>query len=138
MPISKQLILHGSIILLLGLLCGWPYARALIRGKSEVSTNAWRVAHLSLPIAAILLFAMAAVLPQLRISSATRAWMAWLFIVSSYAFTVALTLGACYGFRGLTFDPPLINRAVYAGNMLGAALSLIGSILLVWGAYVSL
>lgn len=138
MPISKQLILHGSIILLLGLLCGWPYARSLIRGKSEVSSNAWRVAHLSLPIAALLLFALAAVLPQFRISVVTRAWMAWLFIVSSYAFTVALTLGASCGFRGLTFEPPLINRVVYAGNMLGAALSLIGSILLVWGAYVSL
>jgi hypothetical protein len=138
MPIAIQLILHGSIILLIGLLCGWPYARALIRGKSEVSTNAWRVAHLSLPIAAILLFALAAVLPQLRISGAMRAWMAWLFIVSSYAFTVALTLGASCGFRGLTFVPPLANRLVYAGNMLGAALSLVGSILLVGGAYVSL
>src|SRR6185295_4099299 len=110
MPIAKQLILHGSIILLLGLLCGWPYARALIRGKSETSTNAWRVAHLSLPIAAILLFALAAVLPQLRVTGAMRAWMAWLFIVSSYAFTVALTLGASCGFRGLTFEAPVTNR----------------------------
>jgi hypothetical protein len=138
MPLAKQLIFHGSVVLLWGLLCGAPYARALIRARSEVSTNAWRVAHLSLPIAGILLFALAGVVPQLRLSGSVAALMVWSFIASSYAFALALTLGAHYGFRGLSSRPSLLNRVVYAGNMAGAVLSLLGSIVLVWGAYAAL
>ena len=138
MPLAKQLVFHGSVILLVGLLCCWPYARALIRAKSETSVNAWRVAHLSLPIAGILLFALAAVMSQLQLSASAAALMTWSFIASSYAFAVALTLGAHYSFRGLTSKPPLLNRVVYLGNMVGAILSLLGSILLVWGAYAAL
>ena len=138
MSLAKLLTFHGSVILLLGLLCGWPYARALIRAKSEIGTNAWRVAHLSLPIAAILLFALVAVVPLLQLSATAAAWMVWSFIASGYAFAIALVLGAYYGFRGLSSKPPLLNRVVYLGNMVGAVLSLLGSILLVWGAYAAL
>lgn len=138
MPLAKQLIFHGSVILLIGLLCGWPYARALIRAKSKTSVNAWRVAPLSPPIAGILLFALAAVVPQLQLSASAVALMGWSFIASSYAFAVALTLGAHYGFRGLTSKPPLLNRVVYLGNMVGAVLSPLGSISLVWGGYAAL
>ena len=138
MLLARLLTFNGSAILLLGLLCGWPYARALVRPKSEISLNAWRVAHLSLPIAAILLFALIAVLPLLQLSATAAAWMVWSFIASGYAFAIALVSGAWYGVRGLTFKPPLANRVVYVGNMVGAVLSLLGSILLVWGAYAAL
>lgn len=138
MSLANHLIFHGSVILLVGLLCGAPYAQAIIRRKPEATIHAWRVAHLSLPIAGILLFALVAVVPQLQLSAFVVALMVWAFVVSSYAFTVALTLGAHYGHRGLTPKPPFLNRIVYVGNVLGAIASLVGAVLLVWGAYAAL
>lgn len=138
MSLTKQLIFHGSTILLVGLLCGAPYGRAIVGGKAEATVNAWRLAHLSLPIGAILLFALAAVVPQLQLHAFALALMVWAFVVSGYAFTVALPLGAYYGHRGLTSKPPLLNRVVYTGNVIGALSSLVGAVLLVWGAYAAL
>ena len=46
MSLTKQLIFHGSIILLVGLLCGAPYGRAIVRCKLEATVQAWRLAHL--------------------------------------------------------------------------------------------
>jgi len=138
MSLTKQLIFHGSVILFVGLLCGAPYGRAIVRGKPEATVHAWRVAHLSLPIGGILLFALAAVVPQLQLSFSLVALMVWAFVVSGYAFAVALPLGAHYGHRGLTSKPPFLNRVVFAGNVVGATGSLFAAVLLVWGAYAAL
>ena len=138
MWLTKQLVFHGSTILLVGFLCGAPYGRAIVRGKGEAAVHAWRVAHLSLPIGAILLFSLAAVVPQLQLSASVAAVMVWAFVVSGYAFTVSLPLAAHFGHRGLTSEPPFLDRVVYVGNMLGAVSSLVGAVLLVWGAYAAL
>jgi len=45
---AKQLIFHGGVILLAGLLCGAPLGSAVVRRKSEETVRAWRVAHSSL------------------------------------------------------------------------------------------
>ena len=138
MSLTKQLILHGAIILLVGFLCGAPYGRAIVRGKPEPIVHGWRVAHLSIPIGGILLLALAAVVAQLQLSSSLMTLMVWAFIVSGYAFTAALPLGAHYGHRGIASKPPFINRVVFVGNVIGAITSLVGAVLLVWGAYAAL
>jgi hypothetical protein len=138
LSLAKQLVFHGGVILLVGLLCGAPYGRAIVRGKPEAVVRAWRVAHASLSMGGILLIALAAAVPQLQLSGFFTASMVWAFVVSSYAFAAALPLGAHYGHRGLTFKPPFLNRVVYAGNVVGAIGSLVGAVLLVWGAYAAL
>lgn len=128
---THQLALHGAIVLLIGLLCGAPYARAIKRAAPAAMQHAWRVAHASLPIGATLMFAIAALLPQWRIA----AWLQWgivlNLIVSGYAFCAALPLGAATGHRGLGNGGPLLARVVYAGNLLGAVTSLLASVLLI-------
>jgi hypothetical protein len=42
---TTQLIFHGAVILLVGLLCGAPLGSAVVRGKPEETVRAWRVAH---------------------------------------------------------------------------------------------
>ncbi|MDP5008152.1 MAG: hypothetical protein NWQ13_03985, partial [Glaciimonas sp.] len=59
---ARHLIFHASMVLLLGLLCGIPYAKVINRDGEEVKLRAWRVAHLALPIGAILMLAIAAVM----------------------------------------------------------------------------
>ena len=135
---TRQLILHGGIILLAGLLCGAPFGSAVIRGKSEATVRAWRVAHSGIVMGGIMLLVIGLVLPHLQLGDSGRELLIVSFVASGYGFTIALPLGAQYGHRGLTSESPLVNRLVYAGNMIGAAGSLVGTLMLIWGAYAAL
>lgn len=135
--IMKQLILHGSIILLIGLIAGAPYGRAILKKQSDNTVHIWRMAHLSLPIAATLLFAIASFITLLGVSDALKWSIAILFIVSTYAFGFAMFLGAPSGERGLTLRGPVIAKIAHAGHMTGALTSLVASIILVYAAWVT-
>jgi hypothetical protein len=135
---TKQLILHGGVILLLGLLSGVPFGRAIVHVKSEAAVRAWRVAHSGLSMGGVLLLALALVVPQLQLGASALALLVWAFVASGYAFAVALPLGAHYGHRGLTCAPPFLNRVVYFANMIGVVGSLVGTLTLLWGAYAAL
>jgi hypothetical protein len=132
---TKQLILHGGIILLVGLLSGVPFGRAVVRGKPESVVRGWRVAHSGITLGGVLLLVLASVVPQLRLGASMRVFLVWAFVASSYGFAVALPLGAHYGHRGLNSAPPFLNRVVFLGNMIGVAGSLAGVFILLWGAY---
>lgn len=71
---SRYLAFHGAIVLLVGLLCGALYGLAIRRGASDNVVQRWRVAHASLPIGAILMFAVAGILPLLSASRACQ-WL---------------------------------------------------------------
>ncbi len=135
---SNQLIFHGAIVLLFGLVLGVPYARAIKRGAPAPIVNSWRVAHLSLPIGATLMFAIAAVLPALTVSTPVAWIIAIALIVSSYAFCVATPLAAITGERGLASGGVGLGQLVYLGNMLGAWSSLVAALTLVFAAFMSL
>jgi hypothetical protein len=135
---TKQLILHGGIILLVGLLSGIPFGRAVVHGKPEATVRGWRVAHSGITLGGVLLLALSSAVPHLQLSISARALLVWAFIASSYGFAVALPLGAHYGHRGLSYVPPFLNRMVYLGNIIGVAGSLVGAFILLWGAYAAL
>ena len=101
-PSSRYLVFHGTIVLLIGLLCGAPYGRAINGGTAGHIVYSWRVAHLSLPIGAILMFAVAMLLGSFAVPGEIKQLIANLLIVSGYSFSVALPLGAMVGERGLS------------------------------------
>lgn len=135
---SRHLIFHGAIVLLFGLLCGAPYARAIKRNAPAHIVHAWRVAHLSLPIGATVMLAVAAVLSSMAAGAGLKWLIAISLIVSSYAFCFSLPLSATVGHRGLSAQGPLAAKLVYAGNLLGAWASALGSAVFIYAAYVSL
>ena len=135
---ARQLIFHGSVVLLIGLFAGFPYARVILKKRADNIIHAWRVAHQSLPIGAILLFALASFIALLDASNAFKWALSILFIVSAYAFAFALILGPIVGQRGLTSCGPMSAKLVYSGNIVGVITSLIGALLLVYSAWVSL
>jgi hypothetical protein len=135
---ARYLVFHGAIVLVIGLLCGGPYGRAIARQAAPQVVNSWRVAHLSLPIGAILMFAVAPLLGSFAVTETIRALIAALLIVSSYSFCAALTLAPVVGHRGLSPAGPLSAKVVFAGNAVGAVTSLLGAFVLVYAAFVSL
>ena len=135
---SRHLFFHGTVILLLALLAGIPYGKAILKKKADNIIFAWRVAHSALTMGAILMFALAPILSQLNVSLKIMWFIATLFITSGYAFTFALYLGPTVGYRGLSSRGPLPAKLVYFGNSIGALTSLLGSMLLLYAAWLSL
>lgn len=135
---QKQLLLHGAVILLIGFACGAPMGRSIVRGRPEAVVRAWRVAHSSLVAGGALLLVLAGVVGHLKLTGWALSLMAAAFIASSYAFALALPLGAHYGVRGLTAEPPGLNKVVYLGNILGVAGFFAGGLVLLWGAYAAI
>lgn len=135
---SRHLIFHGAIVLLFGLLLGAPYARAIKADAAAHIVNAWRVAHLSLPIGATLMFAVAAILPLMLVNVNVQWVIAASLIASGYGFCVSTPLAAITGQRGLASGGVGLGKLVYHGNMVGASGSVIASVVLLYAAFVSL
>ncbi len=135
---SRLLFFHAVIILLISLLAGFPYGRAILSKKPPSLVHAWRVAHGSLAVGAALMMALAAVLSGLKVSETIHLIIAWLYIISGYGFAFALILGPLVGARGLHAKGPLSAKAIYGGNVVGAVTSLGGTLLLLYAAFVSL
>ena len=134
----KQLVFHGGIIFLIGLLCGVPFGQAIARGKSDAVIRAWRVAHAGVTAGGVWLLVLATVVPQLRLGTTATLILVWASIASGYGFALALPLGAYLGYRGLKLGPPLANGLVYVANVIGVVGSLVGACLLLVGAYSAL
>jgi hypothetical protein len=135
---SRHLILHAAIVLLFGLLLGVPYARAIRRNAAAHIVNSWRVAHLSLPIGATLMFAVAALLPSFTAPASVSWAIAVALIISSYGFCVSTPLAAVTGQRGLSSESVGLGKLVYLGNMVGAWASVVAAVALLYAAFVSL
>jgi hypothetical protein len=86
----------------------------------------------------ILGLAVAAVLSSLSVGDSIKSWLAWTWAVSNYGFCVSLPLGAMVDQRGRTWEKPLSNQLVFAGNMVGLGASSVGTVVLLYAAYVSL
>ena len=135
---ARYLLFHAAVILLIGLLAGIPYGKAILNKKSESLIHAWRVAHGALALGAALMIALSAILTSLQVTHLVKQALALAFVVSAYGFAFALTIGPLVGARGLRFTGTFSAKAVYAGNIIGAGASLIGTFILLYAAFVSL
>lgn len=135
---ARHLAFHAAIVLLIGLLCGIPYGRAIIRKAPEQFIHSWRVAHVSLPLGATLMLGVAGILSPLKIEAEVKWVITMALIVSSYAFCISLPLAAIVGNRGLSFQGAPVARLIFIGNSLGAWTSIIAAIVLVYAGFASL
>jgi hypothetical protein len=135
---ARQLVLHGSVVLLLGLLFGAPYAKAIKNNAPAQIIHSWRVAHQSLPIGATLMLAVAAMLGFFQVGQEVKWALSSSLIVSGYAFCISTPLAAITGDRGLAVGSKGAARLVYLGNMVGAVTSLVAAALLLYSACRSL
>lgn len=136
--LQRQLLLHGSIVLLVGLLSGAGFAEAITGAQGEQAERAWRVAHTGLSLGGALFIAIAMALPTLVLTERVVSLLTWSLVASGYGFAVALPFGAAIGMRGLEPVGPASNLVVFIGNTIGSLGSLVGVLLFIWGALRSL
>jgi hypothetical protein len=138
---SKYLALNGSIVLLIGLLCGYPFGVAILK-KDEELIRAWKLAHGSLTLGGALSLAIAACLSFLKLDIDYQAIVSISYIVSGYSFSGALLLEPVWRVRGLKWSKKSESRNknnfVFVCNSLGAVSSLTGTIALIIGIWCTL
>lgn len=131
--LRHRMIFHGAVVIVLGLLAGFPYALA-ITGQMEGDLRAWRMAHLEGVLNGLLVIAVAAAAARLTLTQGKQRLLAWSLVLMAYGNAVASVLGAIFGVRGLEPAGPAMNLVVYGIFMLAVVGVLVGLVLLAQAA----
>ncbi len=129
-----RVVFHGAIVLLIGLLCGIPFARAIAGGTDADLVRAWRVAHVGIVAGGLWGIATGPALRHVAFGAWGASWLVGSLVVSMYAFAVALILGPLAGVRGLVAQGPPMNLVVFTANMVASAAAVLAAVLLAVGA----
>ncbi len=89
--------------------------------------------HLIFHSALVLVAGLLVGVPYGRAVHRNASWVA-----SNYGFCFSLPLSAMVDQRGHTLAKPLSNQLVFVGNMVGLGASSVGTVVLLYAAYVSL
>ncbi len=129
----RHLLVHGSIVTLIGVLMGLPYWGAIVYGAHAETTRSWRVAHAFLCVDGMLILVAGLIVPRLALGDIAIRVLAAAFIGSGYAFVAAFVAGALTGFRGLTPRPHGWRTLLFLAHLLGALGVLTGLFLMLFG-----
>lgn len=129
----RFLLVHGSIVLLAGLLAGIPFWLAIIGEAQSGVVRAWRVAHTTLIACGLTILVAGIVSPHLALSGGLHTFLCWAFVISGYSFVFALVVGAATGQRALTPLPLGVNTLLFAGHFIGATGAILGVCVFLYG-----
>ena len=132
------MVLHGALIVFLGLVFGIPFGSAIVNGWGEEAVRAWKLAHLEGLMNGMLVLVLGLALPRLGLGGRKPALLAWSMIVAGYGNTVGGAVGAIAGVRGLEPEGPAMNAFVFACFMVGMWGALVAVALAIWGAWATL
>jgi len=109
--LRARMIYHGAVVVMLGLLAGFPHAFVLT-GQLAGEERAWRMAHLEGLLNGMLVLLAAAASSWLVLSARQQAWLAGSLVAAAYGNVIASTLGATFGVRGLGLTGPPANAVM--------------------------
>jgi hypothetical protein len=125
-----QFALHGSIVLLGGLVGGLFFARAIGQGRGEV---AWRVVHAGGCSAGVMLLAVAVPSQWMTLGAIPSIIMSVGFIVGTYLLCLGMYIAAIWDTRGIPGGGTPLNRLISGLYGTGTVMTLIGGVHLVYG-----
>lgn len=129
---AVYLALNGVLILLVSLISGRWFSRAITTKGNEV---AWRVVHSGGSMGGIMLIAFSSLVSLLVLSPWAMVVFVWSSIAGTWLFILAMIAAAVTGERGLTNGGSLINQGIYHTYIVAAFSSLVGCGILLAGLY---
>jgi len=131
--LRAQMVFHGAIVVMLGLLAGFPHA-FVITGQLAGEERAWRMAHLEGLLNGMLVMLAGAVGGALELGASQQRWLVWSLVAAAYGNVVASVLGASVGVRGLARAGPPANAVMnllfwvaIGGILVGVGLLIVGA-----------
>ncbi|HEU4881100.1 MAG TPA: hypothetical protein VFT45_02610 [Longimicrobium sp.] len=128
---QRRLVLHGAIILLAGLLCGY----AAVVEEASRSGRVWTAAHSALLMLGVWLIASAAVLPLLELPRREREALLISLTGGAYSFVTAVVIQAATGVRAISPDVSGISLVAFAANLLAVLGTFLAASLTAMGAW---
>ena len=128
---QRRLVLHGAIILLVGLLCGY----AAVIEEVNRSGRTWTAAHSALLTLGVWLIASAAVLPLLELPRRERDALLLSLTGGAYSFMTAVLVQAATGVRAISPDVSGISLVAFAANLLAVLGTFLAAALTIMGAW---
>jgi len=126
-----RVVLHGSIVLLVGLLCGLPTVTEVMGGDAQ---RFWHTAHEALIMMGVWMLAMSSVVPVLVLERREASVLFASLLAMGYGFVAALIIGGAAGVSPFVPGPtPAAFSAFLAavvgilGAVLSAALTIMGA-----------
>lgn len=131
--ISRRLVFHGGIVILLGMLSGIPFAMALL-GYLSTDPSHWRISHMEGLVNGLLMLAIASSGQYLYLSDKLSRLLFFSIVFTGYSNALYGWTRGLTGSAGLDFAPPLGNQlaALLGGLPIFTAFLAIG--LLCFGA----
>ncbi len=131
--VRARLVFHGAVVVMLGLLAGFPHAFVLT-GQLAGEERAWRMAHLEGLLNGMVMMLAAAVSGSLVLAPRRQSWLLWSLVAAGYGNVIASVLGASFGVRGLTLAGPPANVVMnllfwvaIGGILVGVGLVIVGA-----------
>lgn len=121
------MIFHGTIVLIVGLLAGFPFLLGIVRHAEPRRVDAWRAAHTGLCATGVMAIAMGAALHGWSAAGTLATLATGAIVTGAYGIALAMTLAAATGSRGLVAGGALSNWVVYISYMVGVPATLIGA-----------
>ena len=108
--LKSLMIAHGALVFLVGMLAGFPFAWVTVAAidPSQAAGVAgdirgWRMAHMEGVLNGVLLIAVAACLPRLKLGLPAQKTIAYGLIVTAWGNMIASVISPLTGGRGLAF-----------------------------------
>jgi hypothetical protein len=133
--LTKHLLFHGAIVLMIGILTGLVFWFVIIQRKNHEIVRAWRVTHTVLITDGLMMLIAVLVVPHLVLNELSIQILVISLILSGYGFVFAFIIGALKGIRGLIPLPLGLNTILFMGHFIGATGSFIGMALLILGLF---
>jgi hypothetical protein len=130
-----QIVLHGSILLLVGMLAGIPLTEAVTSERAEATAHVWGVVHDTFLLFGVWLVALGAVWQRLVLGGRAASVLLWSLVASVYLSTVVMIASAATGVPGLVPSGSAFQRILFAGFAVAFVGFLITAVLMVRGAH---
>jgi hypothetical protein len=116
-----RLVFHGAMVLLVGLLCGYPTVVETLSQPGRM----WHTAHEALIMIGIWLLATSSVLAVIKLDRREASGLVWSLIATGYGLMIAVVTQAITGVEA--FEPGRSPSSIVAFT--GSAVGIVGSLL---------